>query len=523
MGCKSSKEAAAKLGSPANAFIKALIQKHKVGKSRDLTSDAEVLLTLAMADEMLASPLGLDAIASEAYADGLGANATGDDCLPPNIILACKEAESRAALQDTAVKPCHLTVVFPMYHEQNRIRPKSEHENGQNFVRNKVRQMDWLVKDLDGKVTYDIIAVDDGCDNGSTDLMNAIIDEEKYGDRVRVAHIQEAIDQELEVFKPLKTPADSRKGGAVLYGLHLAATAPHEQASSSEDKEHLVLFTDSDLSGSMAMSGLVMSKCLKDGAKFASAARYGYPTSYLVTEEGATGHPLSHYKQPNVVHITIRHFIRSLLLPDLAHMFDTNVGFKCWRVKDIPELLKPMSIFGPAFDMQLLLGALRFYEEQDSKLTADDIIGVAPILFVEDFAESNFTSNSTDPDASAKGFVRMAHEMCSMHKEFFASLKRETTEEQQQWMEFIATLDLEKYKAMVVGIEKARGRKLPFEEKFTVAEMEQYCKDGSAAEAVTSTTDDEKKEVDEKKEEDAPAADAGEEKKNDGDTPKSNL
>merc|ERR1719460_1287222 len=89
----------------------------------------------------------------------------------------------------------------------------------------------------------------------------------------------------------------------------------------------------------------------------------------------------------------------------------------------MPTLVPKMSIWGPAFDMQLLLAALALYRERTGK-TGAQIVGVCPILFVEDFAESNFTSNATNPDATFESFVRMDQEICKMHLEYVPEAER---------------------------------------------------------------------------------------------------
>jgi len=177
----------------------------------------------------------------------------------------------------------------------------------------------------------------------------------------------------------------------------------------------------------------------------------------------------SHYEQPNVMHITMRHFCRMHLLPDIATLYDTNVGFKCFKVQDLPVLLPKMSIFGPAFDMQLLLASLKHYRQTKGK-TGAQIVGVSPVLFVEDFAESNFTSNATDPDASFKAFVRMDQEICQMHDEYVS--RSERTQFQADLKQFILGLDAQSYKQMILGIEKQMGRRLLFGQEFTISQLQ---------------------------------------------------
>ena len=46
--------------------------------------------------------------------------------------------------------PVHLTVVWAMYGETGRMVPRAVHPHGEDFVRAKVRQLDWLTGGLPG-------------------------------------------------------------------------------------------------------------------------------------------------------------------------------------------------------------------------------------------------------------------------------------------------------------------------------------------------------------------------------------
>lgn len=444
----------------AAELVEKLTADFKVPPTRDLTSNDETNTILKLSTAILESGVPLDKFAEHCC------NARP---LPPaNILAALKNAESYDSFKKCP--PCHLTVVFPMYHEQNRARTKEEHPNGQDIVRNKCNQLAWLFN-ANPESTWNVIAADDGCDQGSSEIVKDIAAKSGLEDKFSVCHIQEACDK--AIWPAIKKPSDSRKGGAVLYGLHVA----HERSGElAKGKPHLVIYTDSDLSSDMAMSGSLMEKVLCQGCALACGARYGTQGSFLVKENGATGHPESHFEQPNVLHITFRHFSRMHLLPDIATLADTNVGFKCYQVADLPALLPKMTIYGPAFDMQLLLASLVYYKAKTGK-TGGELIGVCPILFVEDFAESNFTSNEADPDASFKAFVRMDQEICKMHEEYVQ--KSEQTEKAAELKSFLESLDVASYKAVINDIEKTMGRRLLFGQDFEMAAL----KSGSSAAA----------------------------------------
>src|ERR1700743_353800 len=89
-------------------------------------------------------------------------------------------ARSRQRLSELT-GPVHLTVVWAMYGEAARMVPRAVHPHGEDFVRAKVSQLDWLTAGLPGK-TWSIIACDDGCPDqpSSADLMTEIVAAEGY-------------------------------------------------------------------------------------------------------------------------------------------------------------------------------------------------------------------------------------------------------------------------------------------------------------------------------------------------------
>lgn len=102
--------------------------------------------------------LPLQDIANQAY--------SRTESLPLLLLLAIKAAEAKTCMLECP--PCHLTVVFPMYREHERLLPQDEHPEGQDSLGWKIRQMHWLCDaSTDSRFTWDIIAVDDGCDRES--------------------------------------------------------------------------------------------------------------------------------------------------------------------------------------------------------------------------------------------------------------------------------------------------------------------------------------------------------------------
>src|ERR1700727_4045224 len=171
---------------------------------------------------------------------------------------AMAAARSRRRLRELS-GPVHLTVVWAMYGETGRMVPRAEHPHGEDFVRAKVRQLDWLTGGLPG-VTWSIIACDDGCSDqpSSADLMTDIVKAEGYPEKghrsVTVLRLAEVIGSGISIspaFDRLTSTGDSRKGGSILAALAAAVQAGPANGAG----RHVVCYTDADLSANLAQLG----------------------------------------------------------------------------------------------------------------------------------------------------------------------------------------------------------------------------------------------------------------------------
>lgn len=428
--------------------------------TRDLTDEAENLQVLALASEILASGISLQSFKDEQFGNG------NKEPGPTVLVSAISSAESKLKLK--ALGPLHMTCIYAMYGEQNRIKKKAEHPNGQDFVRMKVKQLEWL---FDGEVgkTWEILAVDDGCPNDSKSLAKAVIQAEGYTN-VHVLDLEDAVKEGMPYFKERGLTAgckQSRKGGAILYGLHYAATQP---APGTAPK--LVMYTDSDLSTDMSLCGLLADGLLAQGSSMSMGARYGQAETFLVKPptSGPAGHPQSHFEQPNMMKIVMRHWVRVRLLPMLKGIYDTQCAFKCFRAEDVLAIIGEVRGLGADFDMELLLCALSHF--RNAGVPDGKLCGIAPTLFTEDFAESNFMATSDDPDKSYKTFAAMTNGMCAMHERYVPAGSAEAAAAA-PFVEWARDLSWETYKKMILELEK-RGPTL-IDHDFDLATIKAAC------------------------------------------------
>jgi hypothetical protein len=373
---------------------------------------------------------------------------------------AMAAARSRRRLAELA-GPVHLTVVWAMYGETGRMVPRTEHPHGEDFVRAKVGQLDWLTGGLPG-VTWSIIAVDDGCPDrpSSADVMTSIVAAEGYpgeGHRgVTVLRLAEVIESGIPVspaFGRLTSTDQSRKGGSILAGLAIAAGSGPARANGAG--RHVVCYTDADLSANLAQLGSLAAPVVA-GDKVAGALgqRYGIEGAVLVRADGPVTEPHSTDDKPDKIIILFRHFVRAMLIPSLAHVLDTQAGFKAFDAAALGPVIGQMTSFNETFDVELLIHLAQHY--------GSAALAVEPIVFTEDFAATNFPSVDPGPRHLA-----MVHQIVELYDRF-AAPTAPVTGEAADLLALLRTLDLDGYVTLIEhlraedsGEEALFGRRWP--------------------------------------------------------------
>ena len=374
-----------------------------------------------------------------------GGRATAGDVAashgPAVAAEATAAARSRQRLGELT-GPVHLTVVWAMYGETGRMVPRAEHPHGEDFVRAKVRQLDWLAGGLPG-VTWSIIAVDDGCPDrpSSADLMTGIAAAEGYpaeGHRsVTVLRLAEVIGSEISIspaFDRLTSTDQSRKGGSILAALAAAvATGP---ARAHGAGRHVVCYTDADLSANLAQLGSLAAPVVAgDQVAGALGQRYGIDGAVLVRTDGPVTEPHSTGDKPDKIIILFRHFVRAMLIPSLAHVLDTQAGFKAFDATALGPVIPQMASFNETFDVELLIHLTQYYGPQ--------ALAVEPIVFTEDFAVTNFPS--VDPGFRHLAMVQQVVELYDRLVAASAPVSGEAAD----LLDLIRALDLDDYVTLI--------------------------------------------------------------------------
>ena len=353
---------------------------------------------------------------------------------------AIAAARSRRRLSELT-GPVHLTVVWAMYGETGRMVPRAEHPHGEDFVRTKVRQLDWLTGGLPG-VTWSILAVDDGCPDrpSSADLMTQIAAAEGYpaaGHRsVTVLRLADIIGGAIPVspaFDRLTSTEQSRKGGSILAGLATAIRTGPARADNAG--RHVVCYTDADLSANLAQLGSLAAPIVAGNVAGALGQRYGVEGAVLVRADGPVTEPHSTGDKPDKIIILFRHFVRALLIPPLARVIDTQAGFKAFDAAALGPAIGQMMSFNETFDVELLIHLAQRYGPRS--------LAVEPIVVTEDFAATNFPS--VEPGAR---HLAMVHQIVDLYDRLIAPVAP-ATGEAADLLTLIRTLDLDDYVRLI--------------------------------------------------------------------------
>ena len=292
--------------------------------------------------------------------------------------LAAKLALSRS-LTATLPGPLHLSVVFAVYKEHERILPAGEVTGGEDFLVRKVEQLEWLAAGRDD-FDWDLTIVDDGCPEGCGDIAERLAADHGWSDKVRVLRLADAIAEGLAVTRPLTDTSQSMKGGAVALGLW--------SATQVERENHVVVFTDADLSTHLGQTGLLLEPILARGRDAAIGSRRE-PASVMV-KQGVrnTRGKLFIYLWKRVIGV----------LPDIV---DTQCGFKGFRADVVREIVTDLLEKKFAFDIELLI---------KTRLRVGGGIERVPIAWID----SEVLSTTTD----LQPYLPMLQSMVQMYRRY---------------------------------------------------------------------------------------------------------
>jgi hypothetical protein len=200
------------------------------------------------------------ALAEALLADGVRTGPVDPES-PIEARIAGLLADSRRWLSQQT-SPLTIGVVFAMWGEQNRLRPRStENPHGEDSLATKLRQLDWAMRDT--PIDWRVYAVDDGCPHGSAPIAAEIAHAHPLGDRVTVLSLADHLPAPSGPLRHLESPEASRKGGAITLGALRAI----------DDGADAVVYTDADSSVHLGQLGLLLRPFLREGAEVVLGSR----------------------------------------------------------------------------------------------------------------------------------------------------------------------------------------------------------------------------------------------------------
>jgi hypothetical protein len=235
-------------------------------------------------------------------------------------------------------------------------------------------------------------------------------------------------------FDRLTSTDQSRKGGSILAGLATAVRTGPARANGAS--RHVVGYTDADLSANLAQLGSLAAPVVAgDEVAGALGQRYGIEGAVLVRADGPVTEPHSTGDKPDKIIILFRHFVRALLIPSLAHVLDTQAGFKVFDAAALGPAIGQMTSFNETFDVELLIHLAQRYGPQ--------ALAVEPIVFTEDFAATNFPSVTP-----GSRHLAMVQQVVDLYDRFIAPIAP-VTGEAADLLALIRTLDLDGYVTVI--------------------------------------------------------------------------
>ncbi len=305
---------------------------------------------------------------------------------PMPVLIALKLARSKSYLTEIR-KPVHISIVYAVYNEIRRMKRPEEDPAGEDFVIRKIEQMEFLTSGIDG-VSWDMYIIDDGCPHGSGKEILKILRERAAGymDRVHVGFLQNAIERSVEVVGDLSSPDESRKGGSILYGMYLASRIQREN--------HVIIYTDADLSTHLGQSGLLVYPIIRRGKRGAIGTRRHRKSVVIKRGKRNVRGKLFIYLWKQMLYV-------------LDYITDTQCGFKGFDAETVRRIVPGVKEKKFAFDIEILLKV---------EMLERGSMEVVPIAWID--SEEASTTTSLNP------YLDMLKSVARMYRDYLKPTPR---------------------------------------------------------------------------------------------------
>ena len=336
--------------------------------------------------------------------------------------VAIKIAKSKILIKNIN-KKISITIVFAIYNEHNRIQDSNSHPNGENFIENKIEQLNWLFENASDLIDWKMIIVDDGCPNNSGLIAKNIIETKFKKYNIEVLFLENAIKENLEIANNLTSTNDSQKGGSIIYGMWKAS-------KENSNSNHIIVYTDADLSIHLSQIGLLINDIVNSDVKVSIGSKREKKSVLLKSSSRNLRGMffISLWKQ---------------LITDLKYLNDTQCPLKAFRADLIHEIIEDNEESKFAFDIELLL------KSQMNQINKNvPIIKSQPMAMIDSEAES--TTTQLNP------YLTMLKAIAKMYKKYLPF-----NEKSEKLANFLNLLDENDWKKLVDNIPKENiGRKV---------------------------------------------------------------
>ena len=352
--------------------------------SLDLTNSSHLDELYQLADQLLAKT---DSDTDALQQLEIQSLTTANTPLQHQVALKLARSKAIVTRQLPVDQALFISVLFAVYKEHQRILSSDEHPHGEDFLNRKIHQLHWL---FDGTphIDWELIVVDDGCPENSGHIAQTIIKKNQLQNKARVLFLEDAIDENLPVAAGLDSLADSQKGGAILYGMWEAAQKNH-----GEGINHIILYTDADLSTHLGQTGLLLEPFANPDIQAVIGSRRE-PASVVVK------------KGTRNTRGKLFIYLWKRLLPILGDIIDTQCAFKAFRADLAREIILNSIEKKFAFNIELLL---------KSELRSPDTTRVIPLAWIDSEAAS--TTTDIEP------YLPMLQSIVSMYRTYLPQAK----------------------------------------------------------------------------------------------------
>lgn len=226
-------------------------------------------------------------------------------------------------------RPLQVGVVFAMWGEQNRLRPKGpSNPNGEDALLTKIQQLEWVSRKTG--IDWRLYPVDDGCPYNSGAVAQEIAAAYEGRHAINVLFLADHLPAISGPLRSLSSVEDSRKAGAIFLGCSRAIA----------DGAEVVIYTDADNSVHLGQIGLLLRPYLQDGVRVVLGNRK-LPDSVLVKDGARWGIGIKN----------LRHMQRMIGEAIFSRgILDTQAAFKLYESRLLTEIMAHPTVFDFSFD-----------------------------------------------------------------------------------------------------------------------------------------------------------------------------